>query len=79
MLKQFLEIKEQHPDKLLLFRMGDFYETFYNDAKICAKVLDIALTTRDKNSTNSTKKITTINLARSNRGEINKRVERTKH
>jgi DNA mismatch repair protein MutS len=50
--KQYLDIKAKYPDTILFFRMGDFYETFYNDAKICAKVLDIALTTRDKNSTN---------------------------
>jgi DNA mismatch repair protein MutS len=48
MLKQFLDIKEQHPDKLLLFRMGDFYETFFEDAKIAAKILGITLTARNK-------------------------------
>jgi DNA mismatch repair protein MutS len=53
MLKQFMSIKEQHPDKLLLFRMGDFYETFFEDAKIAAKILGITLTSRNKNSENS--------------------------
>lgn len=48
MLKQFIAIKEQHPDKLLLFRMGDFYETFFEDAKIASKVLGITLTARNK-------------------------------
>ncbi|MFO7895946.1 MAG: DNA mismatch repair protein MutS [Candidatus Cloacimonadales bacterium] len=48
MLKQFLDIKEQHPDKLLLFRMGDFYETFFEDAKIVSKILGITLTARNK-------------------------------
>jgi DNA mismatch repair protein MutS len=48
MLKQFMEIKDQHPDKLLLFRMGDFYETFFEDAKIASKVLGITLTARNK-------------------------------
>ncbi|MDP8200919.1 MAG: DNA mismatch repair protein MutS [Candidatus Tenebribacter burtonii] len=48
MLKQFIAIKEQHPDKLLLFRMGDFYETFFEDAKIASKILGITLTARNK-------------------------------
>ena len=48
MLKQFIDIKEQHPDKLLLFRMGDFYETFFEDAKIASKILGITLTARNK-------------------------------
>jgi len=48
MLKQFLAIKEQHPDKLLLFRMGDFYETFFEDAKTASKILGITLTARNK-------------------------------
>ena len=52
MLKQFLEIKDQHPDKLLLFRMGDFYETFFDDAKLAAKLLGITLTSRNKNADN---------------------------
>ncbi len=52
MLKQFLEIKEQHPDKLLLFRMGDFYETFFDDAKLASKILGITLTARDKKADN---------------------------
>ena len=48
MLKQFLEIKNQHPDKLILFRMGDFYETFFDDAKLASKILGITLTARNK-------------------------------
>jgi DNA mismatch repair protein MutS len=52
MLKQFLEIKDQHPDKLLLFRMGDFYETFFDDAKTAAKILGITLTARNKSADN---------------------------
>ena len=48
MLKQFIAIKEQHPDKLLLFRMGDFYETFFDDAKTASKILGITLTSRNK-------------------------------
>ncbi len=52
MLKQFMEIKEKHPDKLLLFRMGDFYETFFEDAHLAAKYLGITLTARNKNDDN---------------------------
>ncbi|MCD7928615.1 MAG: DNA mismatch repair protein MutS [Clostridiales bacterium] len=48
MRKQFLEIKEQHPDCLLFFRLGDFYELFDEDAKIASKELDLTLTTRDR-------------------------------
>ncbi len=52
MLRQFLEIKEMHKDKLLLFRMGDFYETFLEDAKIASKILGITLTSRNRNAEN---------------------------
>jgi len=45
--RQYLETKAQYPDALLLFRMGDFYETFDDDARTMAKVLEIALTQRD--------------------------------
>jgi len=50
---QYLDIKKQHDDCILFFRMGDFYETFFEDAKICSKVLDIVLTSKNKNSENS--------------------------
>ena len=43
---QYLELKRQHPDALLLFRMGDFYESFDGDAETCASLLGIALTSR---------------------------------
>ncbi len=46
MMKQFLELKEQYHDCMLLFRAGDFYETFYDDAKECANLLGITLTKR---------------------------------
>ncbi|HIC51836.1 MAG TPA: DNA mismatch repair protein MutS, partial [Candidatus Marinimicrobia bacterium] len=45
-MKQYLEIKNQHPDTLVLFRMGDFFETFNEDAKIASRILDITLTKR---------------------------------
>ena len=46
MMQQYLRIKAQHPDVLLLYRMGDFYELFYEDAERASRLLDIALTTR---------------------------------
>ena len=52
MMKQYLSVKDQYPDSLLLFRLGDFYELFNEDAITAAKVLEIALTSRDKNSPN---------------------------
>ena len=48
MMKQYLAAKEACPDALLLFRMGDFYELFYEDAKTAARLLNLALTSRDK-------------------------------
>ncbi|MCB0317105.1 MAG: hypothetical protein KDD56_00005, partial [Bdellovibrionales bacterium] len=50
MLVQYLEYKDKYPDTLLFFQVGDFYETFFNDAVIAAEVLNITLTSRDKNS-----------------------------
>ncbi len=49
MMRQYFEIKEQHPDCLLFFRLGDFYEMFHEDARLAAKELDLTLTTRDRN------------------------------
>lgn len=48
MMKQFNSFKRKYPNKILLFRMGDFFETFGDDAKIASKVLNITLTSRDK-------------------------------
>jgi DNA mismatch repair protein MutS len=48
MMAQYLEIKAEHPDALLFYRMGDFYELFFDDAKAAAAALDIALTKRGK-------------------------------
>jgi DNA mismatch repair protein MutS len=50
MLAQYLEIKAQHPDALLLFRMGDFFETFFEDAEVLARVAGVTLTSRDSKS-----------------------------
>ena len=48
MMEQYLRIKRQHKDCLLFFRLGDFYELFYEDARIASSVLEIALTSRQK-------------------------------
>jgi len=48
MMRQYLALKERHPDEVLFYRMGDFYELFLADAERVAPLLDIALTTRDK-------------------------------
>jgi len=47
MMMQYLEIKEQHPDTIVMFRLGDFYEMFFEDAKLVSKELDLTLTGRD--------------------------------
>ena len=51
MMKQYLEIKEQHKDSILFFRLGDFYEMFNEDAEVASKELDLMLTTRDRGKT----------------------------
>ena len=48
MMRQYLEIKERHPDCILFFRLGDFYEMFADDAKLASHELDLTLTTRDR-------------------------------
>ena len=48
MMAQYLEAKAAHPDCLLFFRMGDFYEMFFDDAVKAAEALDIALTRRGR-------------------------------
>jgi DNA mismatch repair protein MutS len=48
MMRQYQEAKSACPDALLLFRMGDFYELFHEDAKVAARILNLALTSRDK-------------------------------
>jgi DNA mismatch repair protein MutS len=50
MMQQYLGIKSEHPDILLFYRMGDFYELFYDDAKRAARLLDITLTARGKSA-----------------------------
>lgn len=53
MMQQYLRIKAQHPDELLFYRMGDFYELFYDDAKKAANLMGITLTARGKSGGNS--------------------------
>ena len=52
MMQRYMEVKAETPGTLLLFRMGDFYELFYEDAEIAAKILGLTLTSRDKGSSN---------------------------
>ncbi|MGO8988742.1 MAG: DNA mismatch repair protein MutS [bacterium] len=52
-IKQYLQIKSQYPDAILFFRMGDFYEMFFEDARVGSRELDIALTSRDKGQKDS--------------------------
>ncbi len=50
MMSQYMKFKNQYSDKIVLFRMGDFFETFGEDARLTSKILNITLTTRDKNT-----------------------------
>jgi DNA mismatch repair protein MutS len=50
MMQQYLRIKAAHPDGLLFYRMGDFYEMFYEDAQRAARLLDITLTARGQSN-----------------------------
>ena len=62
MVQQYLSIKENHPDAILFFRMGDFYEMFFEDAKVASRILDIALTSRNKKDEESIPEILDDNL-----------------
>ena len=50
MMQQYLRVKAEHPDKLVFYRMGDFYELFYGDAQRAAPLLDITLTARGQSA-----------------------------
>jgi len=50
MMQQYLRFKDEHPDRLLFYRMGDFYELFYSDAERAAHLLDITLTARGQSA-----------------------------
>src|SRR5882762_7250451 len=49
-MRQYLDAKQQHRDAIMLFRMGDFYEIFYEDALLAARTLEITLTSRSKDA-----------------------------
>src|SRR6478735_10301588 len=49
-MRQYRDFKSQYPGYVLFFRMGDFYEMFWDDAQVCNKVLGVALTSRNKGS-----------------------------
>ena len=53
LMKQFWTVKRKHPDKIILFRMGDFFETFFDDAKLASKILGITLTSRNTKDENA--------------------------
>src|SRR6187399_3703997 len=50
MMQQYLRVKADHPDKLVFYRMGDFYELFFGDAEHAARALDITLTARGQSA-----------------------------
>ena len=50
MMQQYLRLKAQHPDILMFYRMGDFYELFYDDAAKGSRLLDLTLTTRGQSA-----------------------------
>ena len=52
MMQQYFKIKAQHPRDMVFYRMGDFYELFFDDAKRAAELLDITLTARGKSAAN---------------------------
>lgn len=52
MMRQYFEIKKNYPDAILFYRLGDFYEMFYDDAIIASQILDLTLTSRNKNDDN---------------------------
>ncbi len=51
-MQQYIDIKKQYEDCILFFRLGDFYELFFEDAKLCSKLLDLVLTSKNKNNEN---------------------------
>lgn len=55
LMQQYWDVKNEHPDKVILFRMGDFFEMFHSDAEIAAPILGIALTQRNKKDSDSAK------------------------
>ena len=62
MMQQYQGIKKDYPDSILFFRMGDFYEMFNEDAKIASKILQITLTSRNKNQSNPVLMLSLIHI-----------------
>ena len=54
MMQQYLSIKEEYKDTILMYRVGDFYEMFFDDAKLVSSVLDLVLTGKDCGKDSST-------------------------
>src|SRR5262245_26722989 len=52
LMRQYLEVKDKYPDCIVFFRLGDFYEMFFDDAVVVARALDLTLTSRDKGKEN---------------------------
>src|SRR5256885_14884413 len=52
LMRQYWEVKDGHPDCVVFFRLGDFYEMFFDDAVVVARALDLTLTSRDKGKEN---------------------------
>ena len=50
LMRQYLDVKSRYPDAIVFFRLGDFYEMFFDDAKLAARALDIALTKRGRHA-----------------------------
>ncbi|MGZ8381587.1 MAG: MutS N-terminal domain-containing protein, partial [Nitrospira sp.] len=50
LMRQYRDMKQGYPEAILFFRVGDFYEMFYEDAREASRLLSITLTSRDKNS-----------------------------
>ena len=63
MMQQYYAIKKDHLDSILFFRMGDFYEMFNEDAKIASKILQITLTSRNKNQSNPVLMLSLIHIS----------------
>ncbi len=51
-MQQYVDMKKEYKDCILFFRLGDFYEIFFEDAKLCSKLLDLVLTSKNKNAEN---------------------------
>ena len=66
LMRQYNQIKKQHQDKILFFRMGDFFEMFNEDAEIAAPILNIALTYRNKRAGLKTKVYMSLSVIKLN-------------